>query len=293
MSRPVMSGMVLCLVRDDRLEVGHVTHDGYRSCAHAAQNLTPHGRCGSPCRRCCAGHGDLGGGCAALIAQHPKAVREQLRLCDRRWPRPTSFVAIGILQSDGQTACAPSRNASPRRSNQRRSNGAQAMPYGRCPSSSRARPSRSGREGCSPWDADVVEINSPVSEARRLHLPFIVGVLKPSMPRSTITPWMRPSSFFARTTASCARAHWKSTSRPVEDDVVAIFLVRGGHATWVDPWSGSVNPKHPIHSPVASLGRTASALKNRTSNRVPGDELYGSRGTQAAVAALEFRMIKP
>ena len=47
-------------------------------------------------------------------------------------------------------------------------------------------------------------MSSPVSEARKLHLPFIVGVLNPSMPRSTMTPWIRPSSFFAHTTANCA-----------------------------------------------------------------------------------------
>ena len=72
------------LVRDDRLEVGHVTHDGVLvHDAHTSEHLTHiTGDVNRHVNVVALGHGDLGGGCATLIAQHPKAVREQLRLCD-------------------------------------------------------------------------------------------------------------------------------------------------------------------------------------------------------------------
>ena len=44
--------------------------------------------------------------------------------------------------------------------------------------------------------------SSPVALARRLHLPCVVGVLKPSMPLSTIIPFISPASSLAHTTAS-------------------------------------------------------------------------------------------
>ena len=43
----------------------------------------------------------------------------------------------------------------------------------------------------------------PVAEARRLILPLMAGVAKPSVPRSTRKPRMRPSNF-AHTTATSA-----------------------------------------------------------------------------------------
>ena len=41
-----------------------------------------------------------------------------------------------------------------------------------------------------------------LAEARRLHLPWVVGVVNPSIPRSTISPRISPSSSFAQTTAT-------------------------------------------------------------------------------------------
>src|ERR1044071_2979409 len=45
--------------------------------------------------------------------------------------------------------------------------------------------------------------SSPVAEARRLHLPCVVGVVNPSIPLSTISPLTSPASSFAHTTATC------------------------------------------------------------------------------------------
>jgi len=46
----------------------------------------------------------------------------------------------------------------------------------------------------------------PVTEARKLNLPSIVGVVRPSMPRSSTKPLMRPScaSDLAHTTSTSA-----------------------------------------------------------------------------------------
>src|SRR5207253_10697999 len=44
--------------------------------------------------------------------------------------------------------------------------------------------------------------SSPVADARRLHLPCVVGVVNPSIPRSTTNPRISPSSSFAHTTAT-------------------------------------------------------------------------------------------
>ena len=44
--------------------------------------------------------------------------------------------------------------------------------------------------------------NSPVEDALKDHLLCVSGVVKPSIPLSTIIPWIRPSSFFAQTTAT-------------------------------------------------------------------------------------------
>src|SRR5215213_1256813 len=44
--------------------------------------------------------------------------------------------------------------------------------------------------------------SSPVADARRLHLPCVVGVLNPSIPLSTTKPLISPSSSLAQTTAT-------------------------------------------------------------------------------------------
>src|SRR4029078_4853337 len=45
--------------------------------------------------------------------------------------------------------------------------------------------------------------SSPVADARRLHLPCVVGVVKPFIPLSNISPLTSPCSSFAHTTATC------------------------------------------------------------------------------------------
>jgi hypothetical protein len=49
------------------------------------------------------------------------------------------------------------------------------------------------------------KINSPVDEARKESFPCISGVEKPSIPLSTIKPWILPVSSFAQTTAISAK----------------------------------------------------------------------------------------
>src|SRR5688572_6644883 len=47
--------------------------------------------------------------------------------------------------------------------------------------------------------------SSPVADARRLHLPCVVGVVNPFIPLSRIRPLMSPLSSFAHTTATCEK----------------------------------------------------------------------------------------
>lgn len=47
--------------------------------------------------------------------------------------------------------------------------------------------------------------NSPVAEARKLHLLCVSGVENPSIPRSTTIPLILPDSSFAQTTAISAK----------------------------------------------------------------------------------------
>src|SRR6056297_2105969 len=48
------------------------------------------------------------------------------------------------------------------------------------------------------------KISSPVADALSDHLLWVSGVENPSIPRSTISPWILPSSFLAQTTATSA-----------------------------------------------------------------------------------------
>ena len=81
-------------------------------------------------------------------------------------------------------------------------------------------------------------------------------MLNPSIPRSTTNPRISPFSSFAQTTAKSAKgafeihilAPFKITWSPASLKLVTI-------PAGLDPWSGSVKPKHPIHSPEANLGR--------------------------------------
>src|SRR6056300_2036048 len=98
--------------------------------------------------------------------------------------------------------------------------------------------------------------NSPVAEARSDHLLCVSGVVKPSIPRSTMIPLIRPASFFAQTTATSQKgafeihilAPFSITSSPSSLKLVVI-------PPGFDPKLGSVNPKEPKNSPVASFGK--------------------------------------
>ena len=56
--------------------------------------------------------------------------------------------------------------------------------------------------------AKLTEKGAPVAEALSDHLLWVSGVEKPSIPLSTIRPWMRPSSFLAQTTAMSAKGEF-------------------------------------------------------------------------------------
>src|SRR5207253_11200211 len=95
-----------------------------------------------------------------------------------------------------------------------------------------------------------------LAEARRLNFPSICGVLSPFMPRSRIKPRMTPSSVLPQTTRTSAIGELvihilAPLSRQPPDALVARVVMPEGS----EPWSGSVRPKQPTHSPDANLGR--------------------------------------
>ena len=95
--------------------------------------------------------------------------------------------------------------------------------------------------------------------ARRLILPFTVGVSKPFVPRSTMKPRTEstsPSSTFAHTTARCASgALVIHILVPLSTQPAPSFRARVCIDPGSDPLSGSVRPKQPISSAVAIFGR--------------------------------------
>ena len=100
------------------------------------------------------------------------------------------------------------------------------------------------------------KINSPVDDALKDSFPCISGVEKPSIPLSTINPCILPDSSFAQTTAMCANG-------ALEIHILAPFRITWSPSSLklesippgFEPKSGSVKPKQPIISPVASLGK--------------------------------------
>ena len=105
---------------------------------------------------------------------------------------------------------------------------------------------------------------SPVIEARRLILPSIFGALRPFMPFSRMKPRMlswpptlpSASSSLAQTTNTSAIGllviHILAPfmMKPPSTGLARVSMLAGS-----EPWLGSVRPKQPTHSPVASLGK--------------------------------------
>src|SRR4029079_6536340 len=58
---------------------------------------------------------------------------------------------------------------------------------------------------CSFGTFTLSKTKSPVADARKLHLPCVVGVVKPSMPLSRIRPRISPASSLAQITATCEK----------------------------------------------------------------------------------------
>ena len=103
------------------------------------------------------------------------------------------------------------------------------------------------------------KINSPVEEALNDHLLWVSGVEKPSMPLSTITPCILLFSSLAHTIAMSANGEFEIHILDPFNIIwspwsLKLVIIPPGF----EPWSGSVSPKHPIISPVASLGKNFS-----------------------------------
>src|ERR1051326_3258752 len=112
--------------------------------------------------------------------------------------------------------------------------------------------------------------NPDVTDARNDHLPCTSSALNPLRSVSTINPRTLSfsSSTFAQTTATSA----------IEPDVIHIFSpfstyslpcfsARVRMPPGFEPYPGSVSPKHPIFSPLASAGNHfcfCSSLPNRS-----------------------------
>ena len=99
---------------------------------------------------------------------------------------------------------------------------------------------------------------SPVIEARNESFLFIFGALKPFIPFSRINPFIFFSclSDFAHTIKTSAIGELEihifdpDNSYPPSTFLAVVFIPPGS-----DPASGSVKPKQPIKSPLASFGK--------------------------------------
>ncbi len=84
----------------------------------------------------------------------------------------------------------------------------------------------------------------------------MAGALKPFMPFSKMKPRIAPSSSLAHTTNTSAKGLLViHILAPLTLKPPGTFLARVIIEAGSEPWLGSVKPKQPIHSPVASLGR--------------------------------------
>ena len=97
---------------------------------------------------------------------------------------------------------------------------------------------------------------SPVIEARRPTLPCTAGADRPFQPFSKMKPRIWPLSSLAQTTNTSAIGllviHILAPfmMKPPSTGLARVSMLAGS-----EPWLGSVRPKQPTHSPVASLGR--------------------------------------
>src|SRR5260370_4223794 len=97
---------------------------------------------------------------------------------------------------------------------------------------------------------------APVTEARRLNLPSILGVVRPFMLRSRMKPRMAPPSSVLQITSTSAIGELvihildPEPLYPPRTVTALLFMPPG----W-QPCSHSVSAKQPTHSPVARLGR--------------------------------------
>ncbi len=97
---------------------------------------------------------------------------------------------------------------------------------------------------------------SPVIEARKPILPWITGADRPFMPFSRTKPLMSPASSLAQTIKTSAMgALVIHILQPDSENPPATFFARVAMEAGSDPEFGSVSPKQPIHSPLASFGR--------------------------------------
>ena len=97
---------------------------------------------------------------------------------------------------------------------------------------------------------------SPVTDARSASLPSILGALSPFMPFSKMKPPMTPSSSFAHTIKTSAKGELLiQFLAPLRLNPPSTVRARVTMLPGSEPWSGSVRPKQPMYSPVASFGK--------------------------------------
>src|SRR6185503_2740023 len=95
---------------------------------------------------------------------------------------------------------------------------------------------------------------SPVTEVRSDSLPSTFGVEKP-LPRSTTKPRILPSSLAQTTARSAIGAFEIHILAPLSLKPFGTLTARVIIEPGSEPKSGSVRPKQPISSALASLGR--------------------------------------
>jgi hypothetical protein len=96
---------------------------------------------------------------------------------------------------------------------------------------------------------------SPVTEVRSEILPSTFGVEKPLVPRSTMKPRIFPSSFAQTMQRSAIGAFEIHILAPFSLKPFGAFSARVLIEPGSEPKSGSVRPKQPTNSALASLGR--------------------------------------
>ncbi|KGD38142.1 hypothetical protein DO70_6467 [Burkholderia pseudomallei] len=109
-------------------------------------------------------------------------------------------------------------------------------------------------------------------DARSPTLPWITGADSPLQPFSRMKPRIssRPSSSsFAQTTNTSAIGEFViHIFEPDSEYPPGTFLARVTMLPGSEPWFGSVSPKQPIHSPVASFGRYFSFCASEPNSKI-------------------------